>query len=75
MMKQKPPCGEDCPNRAPGCHGKCEKYLSYRAEIDAKRPQLYANADADDYTRRVKRKIALRRMSNTRRNRKKQGGD
>lgn len=65
----KTPC-DGCTERVVGCHGKCEKYLAYRAEIDAKRPQLYANADADDYTRRVKRKIALRRMSNIRRNRK-----
>lgn len=23
-----PPC-KDCPDRAPGCHGKCEKYKAF----------------------------------------------
>lgn len=67
-MKQKPPCGKDCPDRVAGCHGKCEKYLAFRAEIDADHVHLYANADADDYTRRVKQKIALRRVPYIRRN-------
>lgn len=35
----KPPCkdknGTDCPNRAVGCQGKCEKYAAFRAELDA----------------------------------------
>lgn len=65
MGKIIPPCGSYCPNRHPGCHGRCEKYLAYRAEIDAKRPLLYANTDADDYTRRVRQKIALRRICHT----------
>lgn len=26
--------GIDCPNRAVGCQGKCEKYLAFRAELD-----------------------------------------
>ena len=30
----KGPC-KDCPDRTPGCHGKCEKYLDYRARLDA----------------------------------------
>lgn len=33
-----PPCrqpdGSDCPNRAVGCHGKCDKYREFRAECD-----------------------------------------
>lgn len=28
------PC-KDCHDRTVGCHGKCEKYLAYRAELDA----------------------------------------
>lgn len=27
-------CCKDCPDRYPGCHGKCEKYISQRAEYD-----------------------------------------
>lgn len=29
------PCLRDCPGRFPGCHGKCERYAEYRAEIEA----------------------------------------
>ena len=29
------PDGTDCPNRAVGCQGKCEKYQAFRAELDA----------------------------------------
>ena len=71
MMKLKPTCGKDCPDRVVGCHAGCEKYQAYRAEIDAKRPQLYSNTDADDYVRRVKQRIALRRVPYIRRNWKK----
>lgn len=31
------PCGRDCPRRAPGCHGECETYKEWRAELDAKK--------------------------------------
>lgn len=27
-------CCRDCPDRAPNCHGKCERYLKERAELD-----------------------------------------
>ena len=27
------PC-KDCPDREASCHGKCDKYAAYRAEID-----------------------------------------
>ncbi len=65
MGKMIPPCGSFCRDRHPGCHGKCEKYLAYRAEIEAARPKNYAAADADDYTRLVRQKIALRRICHT----------
>ena len=29
-------CCYDCPDRHGGCHGSCEKYKAYRAELDAK---------------------------------------
>ena len=29
-------CCKDCPERYPGCHGKCEKYKKARAEYDEK---------------------------------------
>ena len=38
MTRPNPPCmakdGADCPNRAVGCHAKCEKYQAFRAECD-----------------------------------------
>ena len=27
-------CCKDCTDRYPGCHAKCEKYISQRAEYD-----------------------------------------
>lgn len=27
------PCTKDCPNRCPGCHDACEKYLDYKANL------------------------------------------
>lgn len=32
-------CCKDCPDRYPGCHGKCEKYIKERADYDAKRAE------------------------------------
>lgn len=65
MGRMIPPCGSFCAERHLGCHGKCEKYLAFRAEIEAARPQNYAAADADDYVRRVKWKIAYRHIHHT----------
>lgn len=28
-------CCKDCPDRYPGCHGKCEKYINERSAYDA----------------------------------------
>jgi hypothetical protein len=30
----RPVCKKDCPDRAIGCHGQCEKYKKFRAECD-----------------------------------------
>lgn len=35
MLLHKCPCKPECPERAVGCHGECEKYKQYRAEVDA----------------------------------------
>lgn len=32
------PC-KDCPDRYPGCHSKCERYLELRARLDARNEQ------------------------------------
>lgn len=31
MANDKAPC-HNCPERHPGCHGKCEKYQAWKAE-------------------------------------------
>ena len=33
MGSLRAPC-KDCPDRHPECHGRCEKYLAFRAERD-----------------------------------------
>lgn len=32
-------CCKDCPDRYPGCHGKCEKYIAARAEYDRQKAE------------------------------------
>jgi hypothetical protein len=32
-------CCKDCPDRYPGCHGKCEKYIKQRSEYDAEKAE------------------------------------
>ena len=42
-----PPC-KDCPNRAPGCHDRCEKFRAWRAAHaqELERRARYIEADA-----------------------------
>lgn len=42
-----PPCG-DCKERAPLCHGKCEKYIEYRKKLE-KAKQYLSRTPADEY--------------------------
>ena len=43
----------DCPDRFPGCHGTCKKYLEAKAELEAEkvivREQKLKNRDIDDF--------------------------
>ena len=32
-------CCKNCPDREPGCHGKCEKYKQQREEYDAEKAE------------------------------------
>lgn len=51
----KGPCfknGEDCPNRSAGCHSECEKYLAFRAELDAINEQKAKERPLKDYSMR-----------------------
>lgn len=36
LGRKKTNCCYECPDRTPECHGSCERYKAYRAEIDAK---------------------------------------
>lgn len=40
-------CCKDCPDRYPGCHGKCEKYIKERSDYDAKRSEYRKKYDID----------------------------
>lgn len=38
-------CCKDCPDRYPGCHGKCEKYIAERAAYDAQKAKAMKVSD------------------------------
>lgn len=42
-------CCKDCPDRAPRCHGRCERYLKERAELDAKNEYIRKQNIVEDY--------------------------
>lgn len=54
-------CCLGCPERAVGCHGKCDRYKAERAEEDAKnlakRKYLNAGAEGARYAMQEKAKI------------------
>ena len=52
-MKQ--PC-YNCPDREMGCHGRCERYKAYRAEVDAIKAKRKAESDIVDAIQEAKRR-------------------
>lgn len=52
-MKQ--PCYQ-CPDREMGCHGRCERYKAYRAEVDAIKAKRKAESDIVDAIQEAKRR-------------------
>ena len=52
-MKQ--PC-YNCPDREMGCHGRCERYKAYRAEVDAIKAKKKAESDIVDAIQEAKRR-------------------
>ena len=52
-MKQ--PC-YNCPDREMGCHGRCERYKEYRAEVDAIKAKKKAESDIVDAIQEAKRR-------------------
>lgn len=49
MSKPLAPC-KDCPDREVGCHSKCERYTSFRKELDE-----YNKAEAEDMIKKFGR--------------------
>ena len=47
----KNPCGRDCPEREPGCHGSCEKYQAWKAwnQEQAEKKKAYLKDDAQEF--------------------------
>ena len=37
------PCKEGCPNRTPGCHDKCESYITWKKEHLDKKAVILEN--------------------------------
>ena len=46
-IRKNPPCEKDCPDRAEGCHGRCERYAAWRKEMDRLMDERYARAEAE----------------------------
>ena len=40
VQRIKPPC-IGCTDRVSGCHGRCEGYKNYRAELEATKAKVY----------------------------------
>lgn len=43
------PCTKDCPDRVPGCHGKCPAYMEYWEEHQKELKQRTLQSEVSDY--------------------------
>lgn len=63
-IKDKAPCLH-CPDRFPGCHGKCERYIKWREPYLAIREARLKNIEADSVAvNRIRKAIKERRHKN-----------
>lgn len=70
---RKSPC-KDCPDREPGCHAKCEKYQTWRHELDQVRAWLRDQMpDTSESTRKALTEKMKRKARGYRR--RKDGGE
>lgn len=69
----KPPCG-GCRIRAAGCHGSCEAYLAYKAELAAYRAKRDAQRAGPLEAAAVRRAAIIRAGRDAQRERKRKGG-
>lgn len=61
------PCGQDCPDRAVGCHSSCERYREYRAHLDARNSVIqHENSVLGGYLKKRREKIdkIMRKIKN-----------
>lgn len=42
-------CEPDCPNRTPGCHGKCERYKNAKEAYEKRKAELRKEKIGDEY--------------------------
>ncbi len=64
------PCyknGQDCPKRAPRCHGSCPDYMKYRAEKDAELMARHYEEDVKAVGMDYRIKMKLQYMKKNRR--------
>ena len=40
-------CCFECPDRFPGCHGSCEKYIQQKAELDKRKEEARKKRDVE----------------------------
>ena len=55
MRDRRVPCYE-CTDRAPACHGKCEKYQAFRQMKDAYNEEQRRNSDMAGYAAEAKKR-------------------
>lgn len=60
-MRSMSPC-RDCPDRCPGCHSKCEKYLAYKLDTKAYRETV---KQAKDHEHQPRTESDIKRWNET----------
>lgn len=59
-VKDRAPC-LNCPDREPGCHGKCELYAEWRRPFEVAKDAKRKNVDADSFRHEGVKKCINRR--------------
>ena len=63
------PCTQDCPDRSPKCHAKCEAYLEYVKLNAAERERRYYENEIDRYIgEKFERAIIIKSKRRNKRN-------
>lgn len=50
------PCTPDCPERVPGCHDHCKRYMEARAKYDARKAEYEPDSETKAYYTEMKLK-------------------